>query len=163
MRPKTRYIIVIETQSRRRAAATGGVPRIPVDDVTAGTVRDAGWELAEVLPEGLRLAGAPHRQLASGRHHPRRHRRANPELCRVAVTAAEAMVDGFWQFRKQAGAGTTRPNPSLACCFSLFHKPKLICLQISFHLLSYRPCPIPEHGIVLADSQPYLVRKLCAC
>ena len=34
---------LIETTSRRRAAATGGESRIPLDEVTEGTVRDAGW------------------------------------------------------------------------------------------------------------------------
>ena len=36
-------------------------------------------------------AGATDRKPASGRHHPRRHRQVNPELCRVAVAAAEAI------------------------------------------------------------------------
>ena len=33
---------LIEAQSRRRAAATGGESRIPVDDVTEATVAEAG-------------------------------------------------------------------------------------------------------------------------
>ena len=36
--------------------------------------RDAGWSFDDVLPEGAAAAGAPHRQPAPGRHHPRRHR-----------------------------------------------------------------------------------------
>ena len=46
---------LIEAESRRRAAATGGESRIPLDDVTEGTVREAGWSYDDVLPEGIRL------------------------------------------------------------------------------------------------------------
>ena len=60
---------LIETQSRRRGA-TGGESRIPMDDVTESTVREAGWALDDVLPDGGAAAGAPDRQPASGRHHP---------------------------------------------------------------------------------------------
>lgn len=41
---------LIEKQSRRRAAATGGESRIPLDDETARCVRAQGWALDEVLP-----------------------------------------------------------------------------------------------------------------
>lgn len=43
---------LIERQSRRRAAATGGESTIPVDDHTLDTVRSAGYELDDVPPEG---------------------------------------------------------------------------------------------------------------
>lgn len=43
---------LIERQSRRRAAATGGESTIPVDDHTRDTVRAAGFELDDVPAEG---------------------------------------------------------------------------------------------------------------
>jgi GNAT-family acetyltransferase (TIGR03103 family) len=46
---------LIDAQSRRRAAATGGESRIPVDDVTEATVADAGWSFDDTLPEGVCL------------------------------------------------------------------------------------------------------------
>lgn len=41
---------LIEKQSRRRAAATAGESRIPLDDEAARCVRAQGWELDDVLP-----------------------------------------------------------------------------------------------------------------
>lgn len=46
---------LIKAQSRRRAAATGGESRIPLDDETARTVRAAGFALDDALPEGREL------------------------------------------------------------------------------------------------------------
>jgi GNAT-family acetyltransferase (TIGR03103 family) len=43
---------LIEAQSRRREAATGGESHIPVDEATEDTVRDQGFELEGVLPKG---------------------------------------------------------------------------------------------------------------
>ncbi|MCW3814628.1 N-acetylglutaminylglutamine synthetase [Micromonospora sp. DR5-3] len=43
---------LIERQSRRRAAATGGESRIPVDDMTREVVAEAGYRMHDVLPEG---------------------------------------------------------------------------------------------------------------
>jgi hypothetical protein len=39
---------LIDAQSRRRATATGGESRIPIDDVTESTVADAGWSFSDV-------------------------------------------------------------------------------------------------------------------
>ncbi|GJE03434.1 N-acetylglutaminylglutamine synthetase [Methylobacterium isbiliense] len=46
---------LIERQSRRRAAATGGESRIPLDDETARCVTRAGRSLDDVLPAGETL------------------------------------------------------------------------------------------------------------
>lgn len=46
---------LVEAQSRRRNAQTGGEARIPLDDVTATTVREEGYELGDVPPEGTRI------------------------------------------------------------------------------------------------------------
>ncbi|WP_207485939.1 N-acetylglutaminylglutamine synthetase [Arenibaculum pallidiluteum] len=47
---------LIEVQSRRRAAATGGESRIPMDSETERCVRDAGYAMTDVLPDGQILA-----------------------------------------------------------------------------------------------------------
>jgi GNAT-family acetyltransferase (TIGR03103 family) len=47
---------LIEAQSRRREAATSGESRIPQDEETQRTVRDAGFDFNTVLPPGERLA-----------------------------------------------------------------------------------------------------------
>lgn len=46
---------LIERQSGRRAAATGGESRIPMDSGTTDTVSEAGWSMDDVLPEGEEL------------------------------------------------------------------------------------------------------------
>jgi GNAT-family acetyltransferase (TIGR03103 family) len=47
---------LIEAQSRRRSAATGGESKIPMDDETRRTVEDAGFGFDSVLPADQRLA-----------------------------------------------------------------------------------------------------------
>jgi GNAT-family acetyltransferase (TIGR03103 family) len=47
---------LIEAQSRRRSAATGGESKIPMDDETRRTVQDAGFSFDSVLPADQRLA-----------------------------------------------------------------------------------------------------------
>lgn len=46
---------LVEAQSRRRAAATGGQSRIPLDDATTATVRAQGEQMDAVLPVGAEL------------------------------------------------------------------------------------------------------------
>ncbi len=82
---------LIEAESRRRAAATGGESRIPLDDVTEGTVREAGWSYDEVLPEGTRLRVRRTANLHQGGTIHDVTAKVNPELCRVAVKMAEAI------------------------------------------------------------------------
>ena len=82
---------LIEAQSRRRAAATGGESRIPTDDVTEATVRDAGWAMDDVLPEGRRLRVRRTANLHQGGTIHDVTALVHPELRRVAVTAADAI------------------------------------------------------------------------
>ncbi|OMC35998.1 GNAT family acetyltransferase [Mycobacterium sp. GA-1841] len=82
---------LIETQSRRRSAATGGESRIPIDDVTKGTVAEAGWSFDDVLPEGVRLRVRRTANLHQGGTIHDVTAQVNPELCRVGVAAAEAI------------------------------------------------------------------------
>jgi GNAT-family acetyltransferase (TIGR03103 family) len=82
---------LIAAESRRRSAATGGESRIPQDDLTESTVRDAGWMLDDVLPEGTRLRVRRTANLHQGATIHDVTAQVNQELCRVGVAAAEAI------------------------------------------------------------------------
>ncbi|OIN80986.1 N-acetylglutaminylglutamine synthetase [Mycobacterium malmoense] len=82
---------LIAAESRRRSAATGGESRIPIDDITEATVAEAGWRLDDVLPRGTRLLVRRTANLHQGGTIHDVTAQVNPELCRVAVTAAEAI------------------------------------------------------------------------
>ncbi|MCB0948010.1 MAG: N-acetylglutaminylglutamine synthetase, partial [Mycobacterium sp.] len=82
---------LIDAQSRRRSAATGGESRIPVDAVTENTVKEAGWSFDEVLPEGLRLRVRRTANLHQGGTIHDVTATVHPELRSVAVAAAEAI------------------------------------------------------------------------
>ncbi|MBI3692886.1 MAG: N-acetylglutaminylglutamine synthetase, partial [Mycolicibacterium aromaticivorans] len=82
---------LIETQSRRRAAATGGESRIPLDDVTEATVAEGGWSFDDVLPESERLRVRKTANLHQGGTIHDVTAIVHPELCRVAVVAADAI------------------------------------------------------------------------
>ncbi|WP_197381086.1 N-acetylglutaminylglutamine synthetase [Mycolicibacterium mengxianglii] len=82
---------LIEAQSRRRAAATGGESVIPIDEITTATVAEAGWSFDDVLPEGERLRVRRTANLHQGGTIHDVTADVNPQLCRVAVTAAEAI------------------------------------------------------------------------
>ena len=82
---------LIEAQSRRRAAATGGESRIPIDVVTETTVKEAGWSFDDVLPEGTRLRVRRTANLHQGGTIHDVTATVHPELRRVAVAAARAI------------------------------------------------------------------------
>lgn len=82
---------LIVAESRRRSAATGGESRIPLDEVTEATVVEAGWQLDDVLPQGTRLCVRRTANLHQGGTIHDVTAQVNQELCRVAVTAAEAI------------------------------------------------------------------------
>ncbi|MGV0643306.1 N-acetylglutaminylglutamine synthetase [Mycolicibacterium sp. XJ879] len=82
---------LIEAQSRRRAAATGGESRIPIDDITEATVREAGWSFDDVLTEGQRLRVRRAANLHQGGTIHDVTAKVHPHLCEVAVTAADAI------------------------------------------------------------------------
>lgn len=82
---------LIAAESRRRSAATGGESRIPIDDLTESTVAEAGWTLDDVLPQGSRLRVRRTANLHQGGTIHDVTAVVNSELCRVAVTAAEAI------------------------------------------------------------------------
>jgi len=82
---------LIEAQSRRRAATTGGESRIPIDAVTEATVAEAGWGFDDVLPEGQRLRVRRTANLHQGGTIHDVTAKVHPHLCEVAVKAAEAI------------------------------------------------------------------------
>ena len=59
--------------------------------MTEGTVREAGWSYDDVLPEGTRLRVRRTANLHQGGTIHDVTARVNPELCRVAVTVADAI------------------------------------------------------------------------
>lgn len=82
---------LIEMQSRRRAAATGGESQIPMDVVTETTVNEEGWSFDDVLPEGTRLRVRRTANLHQGGTIHDVTATVHPELRSVAVGAAEAI------------------------------------------------------------------------
>jgi GNAT-family acetyltransferase (TIGR03103 family) len=82
---------LIVAESRRRSAATGGESRIPLDAITEETVIEAGWQFGGVLPQGIRLRVRRTANLHQGGTIHDVTTEVSPELCRVAVVAAEAI------------------------------------------------------------------------
>jgi GNAT-family acetyltransferase (TIGR03103 family) len=82
---------LIVAESRRRSAATGGESRIPLDAITEATIVEAGWQFDDVLPQGSRLRVRRTANLHQGGTIHDVTPEVNPELCRVAVVAAEAI------------------------------------------------------------------------
>ncbi|HEV7372486.1 N-acetylglutaminylglutamine synthetase [Arenibaculum sp.] len=82
---------LIEAQSRRRAAATGGESRIPMDRETERCVASHGWSMDDVLPAGERLAVRKTANLHTGGtlHDVTDH--LHPALVTAARAAARAL------------------------------------------------------------------------
>lgn len=88
---RTQLRVLIEHQSRRRAAATGGESTIPIDGETERTLAEAGYGLDDVVAEGceiqvrkaanLHLGGTIHDVTAE----------LHPALAEAAVLAARAI------------------------------------------------------------------------
>lgn len=89
---------LIDKQSRRRAAATQGESRIPVDDETRRCVAQAGHELTDILPEGVHLRVRKTANLHTGGTIHDVTDRLHPALIKAAETGARALdipVVGF--------------------------------------------------------------------
>lgn len=82
---------LIETQSRRRQAATGGESRIPLDAETQRTLQDAGYDYSSVLPAGTRLAVRKTANLHTGGTLEDVTERLHPALAKAAIGAARAL------------------------------------------------------------------------
>ncbi len=82
---------LIEKLSRRRAAATFGESRIPMDAETARCVRLSGHTMDDVLAEGAQLAVRKTANLhTGGTLHDVTHV-LHPQLCAAAIEAAKAL------------------------------------------------------------------------
>ncbi len=88
---RTRIRALIEKQSRRRAAATGGESRIPLDDETCRCLRAAGYDLDSVLPDGQRLPVRRTANLHTGGTLEDVTANLHPTLQEAAVRAARAL------------------------------------------------------------------------
>jgi GNAT-family acetyltransferase (TIGR03103 family) len=89
---------LIDKQSRRRAAATGGESRIPLDAETERCVRASGHAMTDVLPEGETLAVRKTANLHSGGTIHDVTEALHPALAEAAVKGAQALeipVVGF--------------------------------------------------------------------
>ena len=82
---------LIEAQSRRRSAATGGESTIPLDDETERTVRDTGFSYADVLPMDQHLAVRRTANLHTGGCLEDVTAILHPVLIDAAVRAARAL------------------------------------------------------------------------
>lgn len=91
-------IELIEKQSRRRAAATKGESRIPLDEETERCVRSAGFGFTDILPQGESLAVRKTANLHTGGtiHDVTEH--LHPAIAEAAIKAAAVLhmpVVGF--------------------------------------------------------------------
>ncbi|HEX7009286.1 MAG TPA: hypothetical protein VF184_04855, partial [Phycisphaeraceae bacterium] len=82
---------LIEKYNRRRAAATGGESRVPVDEETRRCVRTMGYELDDVLPAGESLHVRKTANLHTGGTIHDVTERLHPELAEASIKAAQAL------------------------------------------------------------------------
>jgi GNAT-family acetyltransferase (TIGR03103 family) len=82
---------LIETQSRRRRAATGGESAIPIDAETERCVQQSGLALGDLLPEGQALTVRKTANLHTGGTIHDVTAELHPELARAAAAAARAI------------------------------------------------------------------------
>lgn len=82
---------LIEAQSRRRQAATGGESRIALDDETERTLKAEGLGYDDILPAGQRLAVRRTANLHTGGTLEDVTERLHPVLADAAVRAARAL------------------------------------------------------------------------
>ncbi len=82
---------LIEKQSRRREAATGGESRIPIDDETRRSVTGAGYEMNSVLAEGEELIVRKTANLHTGGTIHDVTSELHPDLADAALTASDIL------------------------------------------------------------------------
>ncbi len=82
---------LIEAQSRRRAAATGGESRIPVDDSTVALLAGSGWRLSDVPEPGCRVEVCATANLHTGGTIHDVTDALHPALAQSALLAAAAL------------------------------------------------------------------------
>jgi GNAT-family acetyltransferase (TIGR03103 family) len=82
---------LIEAQSRRRQAATGGESRIPLDAETQRSLSEAGYDYSSILPAGERLHVRKTANLHTGGTLEDVTASLHPQLREAAITAARAL------------------------------------------------------------------------
>ena len=82
---------LVRATSRRRERATGGESRIPLDDITAEVVAEAGYAMDDVPPNGERIQVRRTANLHTGGTIEDVTDRLHPEIAAAAVRAAEAL------------------------------------------------------------------------
>jgi len=82
---------LIQTQSRRRRAATGGESSIPMDDETERCVREAGYAMDATLPDGEILVVRKTANLHTGGTIHDVTERLSPALAKAAMEAARVL------------------------------------------------------------------------
>ena len=82
---------LIADTSRRRERATGGESRIPLDDLTAEVVADAGYAMDDVPPSGERIRVRRTANLHTGGTIEDVTPRLHPEIAAAALRAADAL------------------------------------------------------------------------
>lgn len=83
---------LIRRQSRRRAAATGGESKIPLDDLTRDVVAEAGHTMDDVLPAGQVLTVRRTANLHTGGTIHDVTDRLHPDLAAACVAASRALA-----------------------------------------------------------------------
>ncbi|ADN75427.1 GNAT-family acetyltransferase TIGR03103 [Ferrimonas balearica DSM 9799] len=83
---------LIDKLSRRRAAATSGESRIPLDSETQRCVADAGFEMSDILPYGRALAVRKTANLHTGGSLNDVTTKLHPRLREVALHAARVLA-----------------------------------------------------------------------
>ena len=82
---------LIEKQSRRRAAATGGESHIPLDRETERCISEAGYSFDSVLPENQRLTVRKTANVHTGGTIHDVTSELHPKLRKAAIDAARAI------------------------------------------------------------------------
>ena len=82
---------LITAHSRRRKAATAGESSVPLDETTIETVRAAGHELDDVLPDGMELRVRRTANLHTGGTIHDVTSELHPVLAEAAITASKAL------------------------------------------------------------------------
>jgi GNAT-family acetyltransferase (TIGR03103 family) len=82
---------LIEAQSRRRRAATGGESAIPVDEETTRCIQQVGYQLKDLLPEGEVLTVRKTANLHTGGTIHDVTAELDPELARAAIAASKVL------------------------------------------------------------------------
>ena len=82
---------LIEHQSRRRSAATGGESKIPIDTETERTLAEAGYRLDDVAPDGAEVLVRKAANLHLGGTIHDVTEEVHPALIQAAIAAARAI------------------------------------------------------------------------